>query len=185
MKKKKGFTLVELIAVIAISAVFGAIVLAISLTTGKLFNMAQTDSVYNDKSRVIISTIEDDLRTASNIVGTTTPLVQVNEVVIGTDHYSFDSPAKVILSFKKTNGDVYAYKYIEPNLSTGSTGELIRMKYDNSIGVKVFKPISTGFIDISDVSIKKNIVATDNKRYTIILKFDGSTEYSAVITPRN
>ncbi|MDU2995189.1 MAG: prepilin-type N-terminal cleavage/methylation domain-containing protein, partial [Clostridium sp.] len=37
MKKKKGFTLVELIAVIAISAIFGSIVIAISITSGRLF----------------------------------------------------------------------------------------------------------------------------------------------------
>lgn len=183
MKKKKGFTLVELIAVIGISAIFGAIVLSIALTSGKLFNMAQSDSINNDKARLIIGTIEDDLRTASNIVGTPTTLTMTTEVVIGTDHYALPLPgAKVVLSFKKSNGDVYAYTYIEPDVTTGTKGELTRMKYDGS----EFKPVSTGYSDVSQVTIRKNTAAADNKRYTIDLKFDsGRSEYSSVITPRN
>ena len=68
MKKKKGFTLVELIVVMAISAIFGAVVLAISVTSGNLFSMTQTDSVFNDQGRVAIGWIEDDLRTAREII---------------------------------------------------------------------------------------------------------------------
>ncbi len=41
MKKKKGFTLVELIAVIGITVIFGAIVLGISIKSVKLFSMTQ------------------------------------------------------------------------------------------------------------------------------------------------
>ena len=62
MKKKKGFTLVELIAVIGITVIFGAIVLGISITSGKLFSMTQSQSVFNDEARLIISTLEEDLR---------------------------------------------------------------------------------------------------------------------------
>lgn len=183
MKKKKGFTLVELIAVIGISAIFGAIVLSIAFTSGKLFNMAQTDSVNNDKARLIIGTIEDDLRTASNINGTPATLTMKTEVVIGTDHYALPLPgAKVVLSFKKSNGDVYAYTYIEPDIATGTKGELTRMKYDDAIGVKVFKPVSGGYSDVKEITVIKN--PTD-KSYTITLKFDNESKYSSVITPRN
>lgn len=184
MKKKKGFTLVELIAVIGISAIFGAIVLSIALTSGKLFNMAQTDSVNNDKARLIIGTIEDDLRTSSNIVGTPTSLAMTTEVVIGSDHYALPLPgAKVVLSFKKSDGGVYAYTYIEPVVATGTKGELIRMKYDT--GINEFKAVSGGYSDVSKITVKKNIVATDNKRYTIDLEFEGGAKYNSVITPRN
>ena len=55
MKKKKGFTLVELMVVIAITAVFGAIVLMISTTSGKLFSMTQRDSYINDEARLALS----------------------------------------------------------------------------------------------------------------------------------
>ncbi len=61
MKKKKGFTLVELIAVIGITVIFGAIVLGISIKSVKLFSMTQYQSV-GTKYKCSFSTA-DEVRT--------------------------------------------------------------------------------------------------------------------------
>ncbi|MFR3912657.1 MAG: PilW family protein, partial [Clostridium paraputrificum] len=82
MKKKKGFTLVELIAVIGITVIFGAIVLGISITSGKLFSMTQSQSVFNDEARLIISTLEEDLRIGKEIDATALNLTGSSSITI-------------------------------------------------------------------------------------------------------
>lgn len=111
MKKKKGFTLVELIAVIAISAIFGSIVIAISITSGRLFSKVQTDSLFNDKGRLIIGWVEDDLRTGYNVNGTNDSLVN------SYDGYGlsegFPGACKVVLDLKvkkmERRKDIYIF----------------------------------------------------------------------------
>lgn len=64
MKKKKGFTLVEMIAVIAIIGITGVLVFTLFGKTHKIFTSAEKESISVDEVRMVMSTLEEDIRLA-------------------------------------------------------------------------------------------------------------------------
>ena len=67
MKKKKGFTLIELIAAIGISAILGALALSLFSSSNRMILRASKDNIMQDEARIIMDAIENDLRTAKPI----------------------------------------------------------------------------------------------------------------------
>lgn len=67
VKKKKGFTLIEVIAVIAILAITGALVFTLFNRTHKVFSKAEKESVSVDKARVVLSILEEDIRLSKEV----------------------------------------------------------------------------------------------------------------------
>lgn len=67
MKKKKGFTLIELIAVIFISAILGALIISLFSSSNRMILRASKDNIMQDEARIIMDAIENDLRTAKPI----------------------------------------------------------------------------------------------------------------------
>lgn len=183
MKKEKGFTLVELIAVIGITAIFGAVVLAISVTSGKLFSMTQTESVFNDEARLIISTFEEDLRVGKDIEITPISLygdmdITINGINMGKckDIGLPEGPFDRILSIK-VRGDLYYYIKV---------GDRIERK---KFGGAAFKSDVSGIEKIKDIEITKDSSVPSDKRYFINIQFENDngeiTEYSSAVMPRN
>lgn len=181
MKKKKGFTLVELIVVMAISVIFGAIVLTISVTSGNLFSMTQTDSVFNDQGRLAIGWIEDDLRTAREIIPYNAMALPTTSIKIATNSYEVSVASKIVATFiKNENGVEQKYAYLQQ-------GTIIkRMKVDSTGNLK---DISTGVNNVESFTVTRNETDTTDKRYFINIKLKNAkgetAEYSSVVTPRN
>lgn len=67
MKKKNGFTLIELIAVMCISAILGAIVISLFASSNKMIIRASKDNIMQDEARVILDAVDNDLRVGKNI----------------------------------------------------------------------------------------------------------------------
>lgn len=67
MKKKKGFTLIELIAVMCISAILGAIVISLFSSSNRMIIRANKDNIMQDEARVILDAVDNDLRVGKNI----------------------------------------------------------------------------------------------------------------------
>lgn len=181
MGKKKGFTLVELLVVIAISAIFGMIVLTISVTSSKLFGKTQTESFFNDQARIVISWLEDDLRTATV---TTNPAGSVNEVKIGSNTYgsvsNFPAMSEVVLALEiKENGVNEKYAYILKN------NTLRKLKLVGGL----LKDYSTGIDNVDSCTVKKSGTDSSDRRYFIDINFKNEkgekAEFNSAITPRN
>lgn len=62
MKKKKGFTLVEMIAVIAIIGITGALVFTLFGKTHKVFSVSEKESRNIDEVRLVLSALEEDIK---------------------------------------------------------------------------------------------------------------------------
>jgi prepilin-type N-terminal cleavage/methylation domain-containing protein len=66
-KKKKGFTLVELMAVIAILGIFSTLIFSLFSSSTSMLVMAENDNVIQNESRNIIDVLEEDIRYGSKI----------------------------------------------------------------------------------------------------------------------
>lgn len=183
MKKKKGFTLVELIVVIAITAIFGAIVLSISTTSGKLFSMTQSDSYINDEARLALSVLEEDIRVGKEIYckddgylnGNSSITIDGGNTVKCSDIGLPQGQFKILLKVKVRGELIYYVHYGD---------KLERMKFDGVI----FKTINT-ISNVEEGIIKKNQSDTNDKRYFVEIKFKGYKgeiqEYKSAVMPRN
>ena len=178
MGKKKGFTLVELIAVIGIAAIFGAIVLGISTTSGKLFTMTKVQSAFNDDARFILNMLEDDLRVGKDIDiqtlrcnGSTN--ITVNGTLTGSCS-SFNLPAGTFDIVLRLNvrGDLYYY------IKVGN--RLERKKF----GGVAFKPSGEMIGEIKEFKIEEK-----DKKYLMSIEFENSNgenaKYKSSVMPRN
>ncbi|MGL4873733.1 MAG: PilW family protein [Clostridium sp.] len=67
-KKKKGFTLIEMMAVIAILGIFSTLVFSLFSSSTSMLVMAENDNVLQNESRNIIDVLEEDIRYGSTIV---------------------------------------------------------------------------------------------------------------------
>lgn len=66
-KKKKGFTLVEMMAVIAILGIFSTLIFSLFSSSTSMLVMAENDNVIQNESRNIIDVLEEDIRYGSKI----------------------------------------------------------------------------------------------------------------------
>lgn len=193
MKKKKGFTLIELMAVVGLTTVFGLIVLQISLTSGKLFSNVQIESQFNDNARLILGRIEDDLKTAKNIKVTSeveqitdTEEITTEKIKIDGTEYTISGGNLVgdaVLTYTKGEGEeqeAYAYIWID------ALNKLVIYK---STGFYL-NPTSMEFDYVKSISVERKDVDGNSKSCIINLSFENSkenasAEFSDVVTPRN
>lgn len=178
MKKKKGFTLVELMVVLGLVAIFGAITLTISVTSGKLFSNVQKKSIFNDDARILIANIEDELRAAKNIEGTKTIASPSTISYLGNNYSSLEFPLSgdaVLCYTIKESGTEKKYAYVRDSVSKE---------------VKKFTLGSNQYSGFNVLSVSEFKVNKDasSKGYNVSIKFDDNKnkgEYNSIVTPRN
>lgn len=66
MKNRKGFTLIELVVVMAIVVIFMGIVLTLFLSQNKNFNFVQDSTELQNETRSVLSSMEYDIKVAKN-----------------------------------------------------------------------------------------------------------------------
>lgn len=177
MKKNKGFTMVELIAVMAISTILGALVLGLFVSLNNLFTRSQADTTFNDNSRIIFSTVENDIRAAKNITIPGSDIVSTT-LQIGATTYNLPTASRVLVGYtKKVSGRELAYAVVIIN------DKIFRLKQSGTNLVE--ENLGYAYVD-SDTNFTKS---ADNKSYTFNLKFKdpkrNTVSYQTVITPRN
>ena len=174
---KKGFTLVELIVVIGLVALFGAIVLSVSLSSSKLFSMVQKTSRITDDARIVIGDLEDELRFATNIQETN--LGVTSTIDYNGNSYSIPlSGGNVVIVYTVKEGDQEAiYSYVRNNLNN----EVTKYKLASSPIV----PVGITANNVTEFEIKKD---SSNKIYNLNMTIDDGknrASYKSAITPRN
>ncbi|MDU4911967.1 type II secretion system protein [Clostridium baratii] len=136
MKKKKGFTLIELIAVICISVILGALIISLFSSSNRMILRASKDNIMQDEARIIMNAIENDLRTAKPI-SIITDGVEFSKTASGaTKTYKYikvrneirktegsnvlSTPSKNVEEFRITSGGAGDHYNIYLKLKSGS-----------------------------------------------------------------
>lgn len=103
--KKKGVTMIELIAVMAMIAIIGLGIMSLYISQTKLFNTVNNETIIQDEARLILTSIEDDLRFGRNTVFSNSG----NSVTINSNNYTIpalDSQAgTIVYGFTKSEKD--------------------------------------------------------------------------------
>lgn len=187
-KKNNGLTLVELMAVIAISSILGALALTLAITLSNNFSRAQKENIFQDNSRLIYSRIEDDMRGAKFI--DINPSYTGGQVTIDGKTYSLPSiSAKPIVTFiYKKGGDTISCAYLLDSINK----EFYKVEALKGLPTSALNRSTTAFNDVKEFKIEKIVKAdgtVSNKEYKLILEFEdnkgNSEKYESVIVTRN
>ena len=179
-KKLKGFTLVELIAVMAIMAIVGALILTLFNYQTKWFGKVNSETRIQDEARITIMALENDIRTGKSKVYSTdaskdssdSSIAEVNK--IGSNNIP-EGPVKIIMELKR---DTINYFYVLKGK------ELILLKEDTTLAVPNQLVVQTRLArHVESIQIIKDLKETKVK-----LKLDngeGTKEFETVVSPRN
>lgn len=187
-KKNKGLTLVELVAVIAISTVLGGIALTLAISLSNNFSYAQKENIFQDNARFIYSQIEDNMRGAKFV--DINPSYSGNQVTIDSKVYTLPSvSAKPVVTFiYKKDGNTMSCAYLLDSVNK----EFYKAEVAKDLPTSILSKKSIVFNDVKDFKVEQVFNAdgtVDNKRYKLILEFEDNKSrseiYESVIVTRN
>lgn len=192
MNKKKGFTMIELIAVMAIVSIVGLLINSLFLNANKSFEMVKDESYLQNEARIIFSTFESDIKMAkefsnnmsvsgSSLIikdknGVEIPISPVDISPLGGGNITPIAYAKVV---KETEGRLNNLEYVYLKRD----GELIRAQAQTGTVDSIIIPTKSlnSIVMIpsssNDREIKIQMELKSKKNY--------SEEFSTIITRRN
>lgn len=189
--KKKGMTLIELIAVMAMIAIIGLGIMSLFLSQNKLFKSVNDGTIIQDEARLGLTSMEDDLRVAKNTVFPAT-VIATTSFTINSKVYSIPTlngiQGKVLCGFTKKDKDAsgvvteneFAY------ILYGKT--LVRTKGVTIPGPPVTYEMVTGATISQNVnSIVMTEVTTPDVKYKVEMKLQKGAEedtFSSVVVKR-
>lgn len=192
-KKKKGLTLVELVVVMAIMAIFGGAVMTLFLSQNKSLTYVQDSTILQNEARLVLNSLEEDIRVAKDRKINATSISTV-----GGNTYTPTTGQIVIYAFNETltgevNPKTFAY------ICDTTKGEIKKYEVADTGSVATLKEIATltkqaNSKDASGVfngiKIKEDSPAgaTRNKVYEIelnLVKGQESLSFNSRVTTRN
>ena len=167
-KKKKGFTLVELMAVIAILGIFSTLIFSLFSSSTLMLVMAENDNVIQNESRMIIDVLEEDIRYSSNF--------QIEESSNSNNFIDANGSLKKSDKLTLQRGeDIYIYEVIDTQFK-----RTVHKKNGDSVDISEVIPSK----NIREFEIKKDI----DGLYRVRIKFKNvksEYEYKNSIYPMN
>ncbi|MGG7178824.1 PilW family protein [Clostridium paraputrificum] len=203
MKKSKGFTLVELIAVMAMSAIIGLVIMSLIISQNKMFFHVNNETISQDETRLAFSALEDSIRGGGN--QTNSSSIPVNTIKIDTKDYSLDTVnglnKGIVLYAFTQNEKMYnpdgsekidpstgkvvtidrGYAYVYYKKDTDSTGYFVYLKGNDS--KNKLNQVSVISKDVKKVEITKS--GGEYVVNLVIKKGTAEESFKNVITPRN
>ncbi len=184
IKSKKGFTLVELIAVMAIITIVGGLAVTLLSTQNKWFGKVNKETRLQDEVRITLLALENDIRVGrakvynTNALKDSTVLDKVESINFGSGDKTLPSSilrAKEIMKFKRkdASGVEKNYAYV----LKGKTLFLIRE--DGSI-LEVQTKLAENIVKIQIIERAKDIEIK-----LVLNNGDGEKEFNAIVSPRN
>lgn len=182
LSKQKGFTIIEILAVMAISAIIGGIILSLFISSQKSFINANNENIIQDEARMIVEFLENDLKVGKKISASGgTSIVTINS---NTYNCSFATgeviDVKYAYSVKDSTGNtnIYVYMIIGKKLvkgkavETGISPPIVR-------NIEVYGTLTN---NLETLTITGSSVLNINFKLKA-----GSSEnnYSLTVTPRN
>lgn len=145
--KKRGLTLIELIAVMAMTAIVGLAIMSLFISQYRLFNRVNNETIIQDEARLILTAIEDDFKLGRNTIISTTAS---KNVTIGSNNYLvplLDGVSGIV---------VYGYSKNEKN----STGSIVVKDFAYILYGKTLvrtNGVTPGTNLVKDVNLSKNV----------------------------
>lgn len=125
-KRKRGFTLIELVVVMALITIFGLAVMALFIGQSENFNYVQSSTNIQKEATVLLESLENDIRVAKNR--------QFNAHSVTVDS----------LTYMATTNQKILYKFTEKVTPT-DTEQTYAYIYDTSKGtIKKVKLVASG-----------------------------------------
>lgn len=179
IKCKKGFTLAELIAVMAIITIVGGLAMTLLSTQNKWFGKINKETRLQDEARITFLALENDIRIGRSKVYTTNELVDstgLGEVdkIFSKDLPTNIKPAKEIMKFKRkdTSGAEKNYAYVLKNKT------LFLIREDSTLEIQTKLSESIEKVQIIEKAESTEIKLNLNNG-------DGTKEFTTTVSPRN
>lgn len=180
--KQKGFTMIELLAVMAITAIVSGIIMSLFISAQKSFISANNENIIQDEARTMVEFLENDIKIGKKRTSTD----GIGKVEIDSKEYTCafatgqSISAKYAYQVKNAAGDMetYIYLVVGKKLIKGKA----KVTGSGASEVRTIDLLGTLTTHLESFDIPNGSVVKINFK----LKAGSSeNDYSITVTPRN
>lgn len=178
---RKGFTLIEILAVLAISAIIGTVIISLFISSIKSYNITNNENIIQDEGRMIVEFLENDMKIGikksvakldSNLGKT-----EIDGQIVSCNFAAGKSIEPIFaceLNDNTGNKEIYVYIKVDKELIRGKVVSGAVGKEVKKLGTLTTNLISFSPIDTNPYKVKFTLGTTGSEN-----------EYNILITPRN